>query len=49
MKDWPDGKAVATEATLTPLPRRWAAAVATIDGYTQIAPTDGMVGSPGCG
>src|ERR1700682_70772 len=49
VKLWPEGKAVATEATLTVLPFRWVAASGTRAGYTQMAATDGMVGSPGFG
>src|SRR5260370_10922625 len=49
MKLWPDGKAVATDATRTPLPRRCSTASATRAGYTQIAATEGIVGSPGFG
>jgi hypothetical protein len=46
---WPEGKPVATDATLTPLPRRRSTAVATRFGYTQTAATDGTVESSGSG
>src|SRR5213075_2913781 len=46
---WPDGNAVATAATLTPLPSTRATAEGTRLGYTQTAATDGMLGSDGSG
>ena len=54
MRTWsgncPLGNAVATDATFTELPRSASHAVATSAGYTQIAATDGIVGSnPGNG
>src|SRR5207237_4154277 len=49
VKLWPDGKAVATEAILTSLPRRCSTQSAMRNGYTQTAATDGMVESPGLG
>src|SRR5436309_2559882 len=45
--DWPDGKAVATEATFTTVPRVLSTAVGTRFGYTQIAATEGTSGSEG--
>src|SRR5581483_7236799 len=48
-KLWPDGNAVATDAIRTPLVPRCARASATRAGYTQIAATDGIEGSPGFG
>src|SRR5205823_5768285 len=47
--DWPEGNAVATDATFTPVPRVRSSAVATRFGYTQIAATDGMLASDGSG
>src|SRR3981081_1682650 len=49
VKLWPDGKAVATDATFTLLARRCSMASATRAGYTQIAATEGIVGSPALG
>src|ERR1700694_1423129 len=49
VKLWPEGNAVATEATLTWLPRRCSTASATRAGETQIAARLGMLGSPGFG
>src|SRR5699024_8589802 len=45
----PDGNAVATEATSTPVPRRAVTALATMSGYTHTAPTVGTVRSAGSG
>src|SRR5919198_2083793 len=45
----PDGKAVATEATFTPLPRSRSTATGTRFGYTHTAATDGIDGSTGSG
>src|SRR5882672_6015056 len=45
----PDGNAVATDATWTPLPFRCSRASGTRRGYTQIAATDGIEASPGLG
>src|SRR5207248_364401 len=45
----PEGKAVATEAIRTLLPRRCSTQSAIRSGYTQTAATGGMVGSPGLG
>src|SRR5499427_1867055 len=45
----PDGNAVATEATATPLPASSARARATRSGYTQTAATGGTAGSAGSG
>src|SRR5438552_19154602 len=47
--DWPDGKAVATEATFTTVLRVLSTAVGTRFGYTQIAATEGTSGSDGSG
>src|ERR1700730_4776631 len=47
--DWPEGKAVATLATLTPLPRRLRVASATSEGHRQPAATLGIEASPGWG
>src|SRR5438034_2482298 len=47
--DWPEGNAVATEATFTSLPRTRSTAVGTRFGYTQTAATDGTPGSEGSG
>ena len=49
MGDCPDGKAVATDATLTPLPASFCFAVATRLGYTQTAATAGIEGFTGSG
>src|SRR3954447_14682796 len=47
--DWPDGNAVATDATLTLDPStRWTA-VGTRFGYTQTAATEGTLGLLGSG
>jgi len=40
---------VATDAVATPVPARASRATATIDGYTQIAATDGISGIVGAG
>ena len=45
----PDGKAVATLATCTPLPRSACTAISTRSGYTQTAATGGTLGSLGSG
>src|ERR671937_182509 len=45
--DCPDGNAVATEATLTPVHSTRATAAGTRFGYTQMAATDGTFGSDG--
>src|SRR5688500_1210657 len=45
----PAGKPLATDATLTPLPRRASTAKTTMFGYTQTAATCGTDGSPGWG
>src|ERR671912_600044 len=47
--DWPDGNAVATEATLTPEPRTRSTATGTRFGYTQTAAQLGTDGSAGSG
>src|ERR687888_2769067 len=47
--DWPDGNAVATDATLTLDRSTRATAEGTRFGYTQIAATDGMPASLGSG
>src|SRR3954449_12025412 len=46
---WPEGKAVATEAVLTPVPASASRVTATSDGYTQTAAQDGTSGSSGAG
>src|SRR3954470_16624279 len=46
---WPDGKPVATAATLTPVPSSRSCAVGTRVGYTQTAAPDGIAGSLGSG
>src|SRR5215217_6530676 len=46
---WPDGKYVATAATLTPEAPSRSFATATRFGYTQTAATDGTFGSDGSG
>jgi hypothetical protein len=46
---WPDGKAVATDATLTELPETARRATAASLGYTHTAATGGMLASPGSG
>ena len=48
-EDWPDGNAVATLATLTPVPATAARAVGTRFGYTQTAAQLGIEGSAGSG
>src|SRR5688572_3647442 len=47
--DWPEGNAVATEATFTAVPRVRSRAYGTRFGYTQIAATEGMSASLGSG
>ena len=47
--DWPDGNAVATDATFTPVPRTRSSAAGTRFGYTQIAAQLGTDGSAGSG
>src|SRR5439155_25844564 len=47
--DCPDGNAVATDATFTPVLRGRATAVGTRFGYTQSAAQEGMDGSVGSG
>ena len=47
--DWPDGNAVATDATFTPVPCTRSTAVGTRFGYTHTAATDGMCASVGSG
>src|SRR5579859_1306721 len=42
----PEGKAVATEATRTSLPRRWVTQSAMRAGYTHTAATEGTLESP---
>src|SRR5947209_10159241 len=49
VKLWPEGNAVATEATLTVVPRRCSTQSAMRSGYTHTAATDGTVESPGFG
>src|SRR5213080_4319250 len=49
VKLWPDGKAVATEAMRTVVPRRCSTQSAMRSGYTHTAATDGMVASPAFG
>ena len=49
VKLWPEGKAVATDAMRTLLPRRCSTQSAIRSGYTHTAATDGIVGSPGLG
>src|SRR5438093_1432485 len=49
VKLWPDGKAVATEAMRTVVPRRCPTQSAMRSGYTHTAATDGMVASPAFG
>src|SRR3954449_9292156 len=46
---WPEGKAVATDAVLTPVPARASRVTDTSDGYTQTAAHDGTSGSSGAG
>src|SRR5437879_7357927 len=49
VKLWPEGKAVATDAMRTLLPRRCSTQSAIRSGYTHTAATDGIVRSPGFG
>src|SRR6184192_4390843 len=49
VKLWPDGKAVATEAMRTVVPRRCSTQSAMRSGYTHTAATEGIVRSPGLG